>query len=95
MLLVTVLLTEKLAAGLKSAASTNPTPSEYHLSLKGEVHKINTHTNEDRKQNYNRAISPVYKQKFKHSECRIDPYQTGLCFEGGHFRTSFNVFTHN
>ena len=39
MLLVIVLLTELLAAVLQSATSTNPTPCEYCLSLKDEVHK--------------------------------------------------------
>ena len=65
-LLVTVLLTKYLAAVFQSAASTNPTPSENRLSLKDEVRKINTHTNEDRKQNFNHAISAVSKPKFKH-----------------------------
>jgi len=64
--LVTVLLTEYLAAVLQSAASTNPTPSEYRLSLKDEVHINNKHTNQDRKQNSNLAKSAVSKPNFKH-----------------------------
>jgi len=65
MFLVTVLLTEYLAAVLQSAASTNPTQSENRLSLMDEVHKINTPTNGDRKQNFNTAISAVSKRNCK------------------------------
>jgi len=52
---------------MQSAVSTNPTPGEYRLSLKDEVHKNNTQPNEDRKQNFNPAISAVSNPKLEQS----------------------------
>ena len=65
-LVVTVFLKEYLVAVLQSAASANPTQCKYRLSLKDEVPKINTPTNDDRKQNFYPAISAFSNPNFKH-----------------------------
>jgi len=65
-LLVAVLLNEYLVAILQSAASTNPTQCKYRLILEDEVPKNNKPTNDDRKQNFNTAISAFSNPNFKH-----------------------------